>query len=269
MLGNIGIIRYLAHMAKSFTMTRMSKNSSSVWSSGLVINLTSNFIAFIVGGIVSYFSHEGSTWVKPLLFGALAWLVTFVSILAIRFMRRIPPRGEPVTPENIGRKIRDWLDEFNLTVKSVNDPDAHFFYIVTTEGGKKITIFRGKKKFSDYIEFGSHLNETDEEKQQLADWSEDEKTATRLAMILELTRAVMAYRFDDDFEKLHIFRRIPITSTLTAEEIFREIWAVEAMVGSIYAVAQMGIHRHKVNNQSNSAITSVLKSGSAKVPHSS
>jgi hypothetical protein len=78
----------------------------------------------------------------------------------------------------------------------------------------------------------------------------------------------MGYQFDDTFEKLHIFRRIPITSTLTAEEIFREIWAVEAMVGSIYTVAQMGIHRHKVNNQSSSAITSIIKGGSAKVPHS-
>ena len=66
-------------------------------------------------------------------------------------MGRLPKRPDPVTHENAGRRIRDWLDEFNLTVKNIHDPDSDFFYIVTTDGGKKISISRNTNQFSDYI----------------------------------------------------------------------------------------------------------------------
>jgi hypothetical protein len=257
-----GKIRCLACTPKSLTITDMRKNSESVWASGLAINLTSNLIAVIVGGTVTYFSHQGSTWVKPLLFGGMAWLVTFISILAVRFMRRMPPRVELVTPDNIGSKIRNWLDEFSITVQNLNNPDFYFLFIVTING-KKISIFRSNKMFTDYIEFSSLVTLSEEEKREISNWSEDKKNATKLAVQLELSRAIMGYKFDDMFDTLSIFRRIPITPTLTAEEIFKEIWAVEAMLGSIAAVIAMGFPAHQINK--------IIEGGNGsakKLPHS-
>src|SRR5271154_39065 len=98
----------------------MPSNKTSIWTSGLWINLISNLISLAVGGLVTYLQHDGSAWVKPLLFGASAWLITFISLLAIRFMRRMPPRVEPITYDNVGRTVRDWMDDLNLTVKSVH-----------------------------------------------------------------------------------------------------------------------------------------------------
>lgn len=227
----------------------MSKKSD--WLSGLAINLVSNLIALIVGGIVTYFSHEGSAWVKPLLFGGAAWLITFCSILAIRFMSRLPKKSDPVTQENIGRKIRDWLDEFNLTVKSVHDPDSDFFFIVTTDGGKKISISRSIKQFSDHLFLKALVNPSDEEKKLIEQLSSDEKIDYKLAMQLELSRAIIGYKTDNFFEGLTIFKRIPITSTLTAEEILNGIWEVEAMLTSIFVMGASSIHRHNVNRNTN------------------
>jgi hypothetical protein len=167
--------------------------------------------------------------------------------LAIRFMGRLPKKPDPVTPENAGRRIRDWLDEFNLTVKSIHDPDSDFFYIVTTDGGKKISISRSIKQFSDYVLFKSLISQTDDDKKKIAEWSDDEKIATRLALQLELSRAVMGYKTDDWFNELTIFKRIPITPTLNAEETFKVMWEVEAITGSILSVGAVAMHNHDMN----------------------
>jgi hypothetical protein len=119
-------------------------DKSSTWRSGLLINLVSNFIAFVVGAIVTYFTHEGSGWVRPVLFGGAAWLMTFGSILAWRIMKHYPPRIEVVTPDNIQHIVRQWVDKFSLTVQSIRDPGSQFYFIVTTDGGKRFRLAEAK-----------------------------------------------------------------------------------------------------------------------------
>src|ERR1700740_3622682 len=106
----------------------MTDKKSSVWTTGLVINLISNLIAFTVGSIVTYLYHDGSAWVKPLLAGLAAWLITFSSILVFRISKNLPIKTAPLDVNNVQRRIRDWLDKYNLTVKSVNDDTCHFFF---------------------------------------------------------------------------------------------------------------------------------------------
>ncbi len=222
--------------------------ANSNWRSGLAINLVSNLISLIVGGIVTYLSHGGSMWVKPALFGGAAWLITFCSILAFRAMKQMPTRVEPLTIDNVHRKIRDWLDKFNLTVKSTNDEESYFFFIVTTDGGKKVSVSRSKGQFSDYILVKGLITLSDEEKKELESFNDDERVAMRLAIQLELSRAVMGYKTENFLHELTIFRRIPITPALSEEEIFNLMWEVEAMLGSIFTVGAMAIHRHRMRD---------------------
>jgi hypothetical protein len=224
----------------------MAKKGSP-WTSGLAINLISNLIAFIVGAVVTYFSHEGSAWVKPVLFGGFAWLLTFCSILAFRLSKQIPRRIEPIDTENVHRRIRDWLDRFNLTVKRVDLDDSFFFFIVTTDGGKRISVSRSNGQFSDYIVVKGLITAGEAEKNALKALNDDELTAARLAIQLELSRAIMGYKAEVDvLQEITIFKRIPITTQLNEEEIFNAMWEVEAMLGSIFTVGAMAIHRNKV-----------------------
>ena len=188
-------------------------------------------------------------WVKPVLFGGAAWLITFCSILAFRVMKSLPIRVEPLTSDNVHRKIRDWLDKFNLTVKSVNDDESYFFFIVTTDGGKKVSVSRSKGQFSDYILVKGLITASDEEKKDLESLSDDERTTAILAIKLELSRAVMGYRSDNVLHELTIFKRIPITPSLSEEEIFNVMWEVEAMLGSIFTVGAMALLRHRMRNK--------------------
>ena len=59
----------------------------------------------------------------------------------------------------------------------------------------------------------------------------------------------MGYKFEYGFEKLRIFKRVPITSSLTAEEVYNALWEVEAMIGSIYAVARIAAQKHKMKSK--------------------
>lgn len=225
----------------------MADKKSVGWGSGLTINLTSNLIAFLVGGVATYLSHDGSPWVKPLLSGGAAWLITFSSILVFRIFRNLPVKPRPMDVDNVQQRIRDWLDKYNITVKSVSDPTSYFLFILTTDGGKKITILRTKDQFSDYILVRGMVSTTPEEKAVLDTLSEDEKIAARLATTLELSRAVMGYKTDlGVLEEITIFKRIPITPSLHEEEIFRSVWEIEAMLGTMSIVGAMAIHRHKM-----------------------
>jgi hypothetical protein len=247
----------------------MPKKSVSNWSSGLVVNLVSNLIAAIVGGIVTYFSHEGSVWVKPFLFGGAAWLITFCSILAVRFMRRIPSKVDPVTVENVGRKIRDWFDDFNLGVKSVQDDETYFGFLVTTDGGKKIAVLRSKKVTPNHLILRGLISASEDERKTISELTDDEKTAMRLAIQLELSRAVVGYTTQNMLEELTIFKSIPITESLTAEEIINAIWKVEATLNSIFIVGAMSFHRHNINEKTKSGIHKTetpKRDGGAKEP---
>jgi Uncharacterized conserved protein (DUF2299) len=228
----------------------MAERKISIWASGLAINLVSNGISIIVGAIVTYLSHDGSTWVKPVLAGGFAWLITFCSLLAIRISRNLPTKETPMDTSNVQQRIRNWLDRYNMTVKSVNDPDTYFFFIVTTDGGNKVAILRTKNQFSDYVEVRGVILASDQEKAVLAKFSDEEKTSVRLAIKLELARSVMGYKADKDvLEEVSIFKRVPITPSLNEEEIFKLVWEVEAMLNTLFVVGATANHKHELKEK--------------------
>jgi hypothetical protein len=225
----------------------MAEKKHSGWLSGLVINLVSNVIALLVGGTVTYFSHEGSVWVNPMLCGGAAWLLTFCSILAFRASRHVPKKAEVIDGSNVHVKIRDWLDRYQLTVKNATTPDMYFFLIVTTEGNKKVSISRQKGELSDYIFVKGLISWDEKDRESLNALSEDEKTTLRLATFLELSRAVMGYKSEKDvLEEITIFKRIPITSKLNIEEIINVLWEIEAMLGSLLLLQSAAVLRNKI-----------------------
>jgi hypothetical protein len=88
----------------------MQSKPRSAWPEGLVINLVSNFVSFLVGCGVAYLEHGGSKWVPPLLFGALAWLLTMGIWVVARVFKNIPIKQVKITNSNLQAVLRNWLD---------------------------------------------------------------------------------------------------------------------------------------------------------------
>jgi len=126
----------------------------------------------------------------------------------------------------------------------VSDADSHFFYIVTTDGGKKVSILRTKDQFSDYVLVKGLISATPEDRKFLESFTDDEKVETRFAILLELSRAVMGYKSEKDvLEEITVFRRVPITPSLDESEVFRLMWEVEAMLATIITVQATETHK--------------------------
>ena len=199
---------------------------------------------------MTYFTHAGSVWVKPILFGGSAWIITFCSILSVRLMGRVPKKTDPITLDNVALRIREWFDAFGLTVKTVHDPESSFGYVVTTDGGRKIGVGKNKAgQFSDYITVQAVVAPTEDEQKNIAQLSDDERIAVALALKLELSRAVMGFSTEDIFKGIIVFRRIPITPQLTTEELFNAIWDVEAILNSLFNVSALAWQRHHMHEK--------------------
>jgi hypothetical protein len=228
----------------------MPESRTSLWTSGLVINLTSNVIGLAVGAAVTYFTHQGAGWVNPVLCGGAAWLLTFCLILAFRASRHIPKRAELIDEANIQTRLRDWLDKYNFTVKNTHTEECHFFFIVTTEGERKISISRQKGQLSDYLFVKGLISSSAEEMESIKSFTDDEKRSLRLSMFLEMSRAVMGYKTEKDvLEEITVFKRIPISSKLKLEEIINVVWEIEAMLTTLLLLQSAATFRSKMRTK--------------------
>jgi hypothetical protein len=220
----------------------MQNKKSSLWREGLVINLVSNAVCFVVGVVVAYLKHEGSEWVSPLLFGVMAWLLSMGIWFIARVLRTIPTR-QRITDRNLPTILRGWFDDIGLKVQSKKDDLTDFTFIVTTDGNWVISIMRLKES-PEYLTFTGYYKG---EVQNFSHFTDKEKIEARLAIRLELSRSVMGYTSQDILEGFTLFRRIPISPQLSIEEVSRTLWEVEAALASVFITGAVLLN--KKNNE--------------------
>ena len=224
---------------------RKNRNAKvSTWREGLVVNLVSNAIGFFVGVAVAYLKHDGSEWVSPLLFGALAWLLTMGIWVIARLFRNIPTRQVRITDSNLHAVLRDWLDDIGLKVQSTNEEYADFMFIVTTDGGRVISIMRHRESFPEYLTFRAYYKDETQGK-AFSHFTSEEKSEARLTIQLELTRAVMGFTTPDILDGFTLFKRIRISSSLTIEEVSSTLWEIEAALASVFSAGAILLVRKK------------------------
>jgi hypothetical protein len=220
----------------------MQSKKASTWAEGLLINVVSNGICLVVGVVVGYLQHEGSGWVLPILFGTLAWLLTMGIWVVARLYRNIPVRQVRVTDSNLQKILRGWLDDIGLKVQTAKEPTAEFVFIVTTDGGWVISIMRHQESFPEYLTFRAYYSE-EAQNQTFAHFTDAEKIEARLILKLELTRAVMGYVTQDILTGFTLFKRIPITHSLSIEDVSKTLWEVEAALASVFVAGAVLLHR--------------------------
>lgn len=226
---------------------RMDKRRFGTWSDGIYIGLFCNGVSCAAGVAVTYLKHDGSTWVSPLLLGSITWLISMSVFMLVRLFRYIPRRQYRVTEKTIQPLMRDWLDGMGLKVQSVTEAATYFKFIVSTDGGKVITISRDRDYASDSLTFRALYKESEQNK-SFEDFTVDEKAEARLEIQLELARAAMGYTAPDVLADFTLFRRIPITSSLSLDEVSRTLLEVEAALQSVFLTGAKLLLRKKVRS---------------------
>jgi hypothetical protein len=126
-----------------------------------------------------------------------------------------------VTPQNIEAKVRQWLDEFNITSGKVNDDHAFFNYSATKEGTPPTTIAI-EKEHPKYLTMASRITLSKEDQASYEKLSEQQKTEFRMLLGAELAKAHIgsAPDFSAGFI-LTVLTRIAITPDLNEADFYR------------------------------------------------
>lgn len=217
------------------------------WAEGTLQSvLASLLIGLIPGAVITYLFRMQSSWTSPIFMGMCATAVTMVILLAVDAIRRLPPRRVIPNLKNIESCVRDWLNNFQYSVKRSPVETTYFRYLVTVESGTKMLVGRTKNEFQDYIQIRCDLCPTVEDMAHFNSLSDIEKAVLVGNIRLELARRSVGYQnLSIPADNFFISKRIPIRETLTEHEFMAAIDEVEAAahsVGFVFAleIAKMG-----------------------------
>lgn len=129
------------------------------WAEGTLQSiLGALIISLIPGAVVAYLVRIQSGWSGPVFMGMCAMAVTMVIVLALDAIRRLPPRRVIPNINNIESCVRDWLNNFQCSVKKAPIESAYFRYLVTVDSGTKMLVGRVKGDFQDYVQIRADMS---------------------------------------------------------------------------------------------------------------
>jgi hypothetical protein len=198
--------------------------------------------SLIPGAFITYLVREQSSWSGPILMGMCASALAMIIFLAIDAIRRLPPRRVIPSLRNIESCVRDWLNNFQYSVKKSPFETAYFRYQVTVESGTKMFIGRTKNDLQDYIQVRCDMSPTESDMSYFNSLSDLQKGVIIGNLRLELARRSVGYQnLTLPADNFFITKRIPIRETLTEHEFIAAIDEVEAAAHSVMFVFALEI----------------------------
>jgi hypothetical protein len=212
------------------------------WTEGTLESvLAAILIALIPGGVVTYLARIKSAWTGPILHGLSAVALTVFIILAIDAIRRLPPKHLIPNFKNIETCVRTWLDRFRVTVKNDPVPTAYFRLLATVDSGTKMHIGR-PREMGEYVVIRANLAPGQNDLELLEALPKEECNTMMLNLLLELARRNVGYSgLVLPAQDFHIFKRVPITASLTEHEFVNALQEVESAAHAVGIVFGMAI----------------------------
>ncbi|HEY6768008.1 MAG TPA: DUF2299 family protein [Candidatus Sulfotelmatobacter sp.] len=205
------------------------------WAEGTLQSVVGALIiALIPGAAVTYLSHIQSAWATPVLLGLAAAALATIIILSLDAIRRLPPRRVIPSTTNIESCVRDWLNNFQYSVKKSPQDNTYFRYLVTVDSGTKMLVGRTKGDFQDYVQIRADVVPGPSDLEQIASLGLSERAALIGNIRLELARRKIGYRnLGLPANDTYIFKHIPIRESLTEHEFIAALDEVEGAAHSI------------------------------------
>jgi hypothetical protein len=163
--------------------------------------------------------------------------LAMIILLAVDAIRRLPPRRVIPNTKNIESCVRDWLNNFQCSVKKSPVETAYFRYVVTVDSGTKMLIGRTKNDFQDYIQIKCEVVPDANDLEKINGLTELERAVVVGNIRLELARRHVGYHnLAIPADDTYLFKRVPIRETLTEHEFIAAMDEVEAAAHSLALV---------------------------------
>ena len=196
------------------------------WVQGVVTNWIADvgkvaalaLLGVIAALIKSRFPRLGTL----ILYGVGVCALLIVIFGTFRFIDTLPPKVPQVTLDNVEENIRTWLDHFELGTRKTSMAGAIFTFEVTLKNGVPIVVTR-LKEFDAYITLQTHITLSPDHKTLLDQLKSEQAEQLIHKLLLEMARSKILAAISRPLQSVSLFRRVPITSSLTEATFIERI----------------------------------------------
>ena len=187
---------------------------------------------------------RSSRFSSPALYGLATAALAAITLYAINAQHKFVADQEAQTnADNIGGRVRSWLDNFRLTVQSNPGPDDYFRYVVTLPSGNRVDVVRRRQEFDKYVLIQTALVSNPEDAEKVKKLSKDDAARLQQDMVVEAARARVNFsNMALPFSRVGLERRVPITTSLGEDGLMEAIADMDYTLTLLRATATRGLN---------------------------
>jgi len=145
-----------------------------------------------------------------------------------------PRQPVPVTQENIEKQVKTWLEEFNYSVKKINDENYYFAFEAGLPDGRHLVVRRSKKR-DHYLFVVTEVALSAEDARDFANLSSTQQAELTAEIGLEMSRERVEWALHLP-DPISLMDTVPITPNLTADDLVKTIGNVD---GAVIGVSEL------------------------------
>jgi len=196
-------------------------------------------LGWIVVNIAIALIHGLALW-QQIVLGALFTFMLAWGLIATVQANRPKSGAVIVTPENVESYVRQWLDNFNVSLQKLPKSEKlHFDYKVAFVDRAHLHIGHPKER-SHYLRILAHFALPKRYKDLFDKLSEPEKKRFVLGTRTEIYRARINCSCKTFFDKIVITKLLPI-ATLTEGDVIEQLNAVHASQSLVIDTINLGL----------------------------
>lgn len=213
-----------------------------IWQ-GIVTNWIADLLILGGGILIAILKVKGSRWLMPLAYGLAGSALIGVILFTIMGLAELRSR-ERVTVDNVATKVRSWIDNFQLSVRTNPLPEAYFRYEVTMRNGNVVVVARPKER-DRYIVIAGRLVSDAPTIETLSHLSVDQRQELLADMIAEMARSKVTFsNMQVPPQNIVLEHRLPISDSLTEAVLLGAIDDMDSAMALIQATVAKAIPQY-------------------------
>ncbi len=157
------------------------------------------------------------------------------------------PEPEKISEQNVESYVRNWLDDFTVSVQKQENDKFVFDYEVTApmnaNAGVKLEVAQRKQPHDKWLVIHAGIDFDGESKVRISNLNRHERDQIVGLMSIELAKSGVVYAIDPELKSVNINTSVPVTDSLNEDTFFREMEKVDnaVIIAENFVKAQLAL----------------------------
>ncbi|MGA3117572.1 MAG: DUF2299 family protein [Syntrophobacteraceae bacterium] len=214
------------------------------WLKNILLNLIASVLFVVGASAFAYLRASKEMWAPIILYGlggGCLMVLLFVAFLGIRRFAELKPLLK-ITHDNVEYHIKNWLDNFGMSVQRQKTDDAYFSFKVTLPNGNHVAI-QHLKQLKQYLLLSIAIIDTHQVLSKLPPQELDHLLTTDM---LEAARSLTT--FERSGLTILLSKRLPISPELREGKLIDIIEQLNSTTVAIQIINTQALARHGIAN---------------------